>query len=202
MPSGSHLAYWDSDKSRALVNARGMEFQNHWGAVDEKAELPEEVLSQFFGLRASYYKPQVRHRAVHACTDPMVLKCSLACMQSIGAPKPKALVPAPSPRKPDDDVEPVEKVTPVTRIGAPRPRSEPPALQPPPLPIPVAKVVPSLHHKEASVTQPAPASATSAAAATTQQMAARVAPELSNMAPNPPGKQLEVPHAHILQPKY
>lgn len=57
MPSGQHLAYWDSDKARALVNARGLELSNHWGPVDAHKELSEEVLAQFFGTRASYYQP-------------------------------------------------------------------------------------------------------------------------------------------------
>lgn len=55
VPGGSHLTYWDSDKARALVNARGMELSNHWGPVDAHKELSDDVLAQFFGTRASYY---------------------------------------------------------------------------------------------------------------------------------------------------
>ena len=56
MPHGAHLAYWDSDKARLLVNARGMELSNHWGPVDAHTELPAERLAEFFGMRASYYE--------------------------------------------------------------------------------------------------------------------------------------------------
>ena len=56
LPAGTHLAYWDSDKA-SLLNNKGMEVYNHWGAVDENVQLPEHVISQFFTTRASYYDP-------------------------------------------------------------------------------------------------------------------------------------------------
>lgn len=56
IPAGTHLAYWDSDKA-SLLNNKGMEVYNHWGAVDEHVQLPEHVISQFFTTRATYYEP-------------------------------------------------------------------------------------------------------------------------------------------------
>ncbi len=62
-----HLAYWDSD-SASLLNNKGMEVYNHWGAVDENVQLPESVISQFFTTRASYYDPtQVRLKTKVNC---------------------------------------------------------------------------------------------------------------------------------------
>ncbi|KAK9789555.1 hypothetical protein WJX73_002923 [Symbiochloris irregularis] len=66
VPSGSHLAYWDSDKARALVNARGMELSNHWGPVDAHKELSDETIASFFSQRASYYVPPSREQAAQA----------------------------------------------------------------------------------------------------------------------------------------
>ena len=57
VPTGAHLAYWDSGKTRTLVNARGMELGNHWGPVDAHTELPEERLAELFGLHSTYYEP-------------------------------------------------------------------------------------------------------------------------------------------------
>lgn len=57
---GHDLVYWDSDKARALVNARGMEYQNHWGAHDPDVELPSEQLNAFFGTRAEYWTPAAK----------------------------------------------------------------------------------------------------------------------------------------------
>ena len=54
------LVYWDSNKARALVNARGMEYQNHWGAHDPDVELPSEQLNAFFGTRAEYWTPSTK----------------------------------------------------------------------------------------------------------------------------------------------
>lgn len=54
---GHDLVYWDSNNARALVNARGMEYQNHWGAHDPDVELPSEQLNAFFGTRAEYWNP-------------------------------------------------------------------------------------------------------------------------------------------------
>lgn len=54
---GHDLVYWDSNNARALVNARGMEYQNHWGAHDPDVELPSEQLNAFFGTRAEYWTP-------------------------------------------------------------------------------------------------------------------------------------------------
>ena len=54
------LVYWDSNNARALVNARGMEYQNHWGAHDPDVELPSEQLNAFFGTRAEYWTPAVK----------------------------------------------------------------------------------------------------------------------------------------------
>ena len=54
---GNDLVYWDSSNARALVNARGMEYQNHWGAHDPDVELPSEQLNAFFGTRAEYWTP-------------------------------------------------------------------------------------------------------------------------------------------------
>ena len=56
IPAGTHLAYWDSDKASLLSN-KGMEVYNHWGAVDGNVEMPDNVISQFFTTRASYYDP-------------------------------------------------------------------------------------------------------------------------------------------------
>lgn len=56
LPAGNHLAYWDSDKA-SLLNNKGVEVYNHWGAVDEHVPLPEHVISQFFTTRATYYEP-------------------------------------------------------------------------------------------------------------------------------------------------
>ena len=39
------------------MNNKGMEFYNHWGAVDESAPLPDDVISKFFTTRATYYEP-------------------------------------------------------------------------------------------------------------------------------------------------
>ena len=66
------LVYWDSNNARALVNARGMEYQNHWGAHDPDVELPSEQLNAFFGTRAEYWTPSAaakgpqRHPVGHA----------------------------------------------------------------------------------------------------------------------------------------
>lgn len=58
IPAGAHLHYWDStDEANALVNARGMELQNHWGPVDAHVTLPPERLSALFGTVATYYSP-------------------------------------------------------------------------------------------------------------------------------------------------
>ena len=54
---GNDLVYWDSNNARALVNARGMEYQNHWGAHDPDVEMPSEQLNAFFGTRAEYWTP-------------------------------------------------------------------------------------------------------------------------------------------------
>ena len=57
VPGGMHLTYWDSEAAQALVNARGMEYYNHWGAVDESVTLPPERIAELFGTRAVYYTP-------------------------------------------------------------------------------------------------------------------------------------------------
>lgn len=57
---GNDLDYWDVDNARALVNARGMEYQNHWGAHDPDVELPSEQLNAFFGTRAEYWTPSAK----------------------------------------------------------------------------------------------------------------------------------------------
>ena len=57
IPGGNHLAYWDSDKA-SLLNNKGMEVYNHWGAVDAHVTLPDHVISQFFSTRSSYYDPE------------------------------------------------------------------------------------------------------------------------------------------------
>lgn len=61
---GNDLVYWDSSNARALVNARGMEYQNHWGAHDPDVELPSEQLNAFFGTRAEYWTPSAKPQAV------------------------------------------------------------------------------------------------------------------------------------------
>lgn len=60
---GNDLVYWDSTNARALVNARGMEYQNHWGAHDPDVELPSEQLNAFFGTRAEYWMPSAKAQA-------------------------------------------------------------------------------------------------------------------------------------------
>ena len=60
---GNDLDYWDADQARALVNARGMEYQNHWGAHDPDVELPSEQLNAFFGTRAEYWTPSATPKA-------------------------------------------------------------------------------------------------------------------------------------------
>ena len=60
---GNDLVYWDSNNARALVNARGMEYQNHWGAHDPDVELPSEQLNAFFGTRAEYWTPSAKSQA-------------------------------------------------------------------------------------------------------------------------------------------
>lgn len=60
---GNDLVYWDTDNARALVNARGMEYQNHWGAHDPDVELPSEQLNAFFGTRAEYWTPSAKASA-------------------------------------------------------------------------------------------------------------------------------------------
>lgn len=57
---GNDLVYWDTNNARALVNARGMEYQNHWGAHDPDVELPSEQLNAFFGTRAEYWTPSAK----------------------------------------------------------------------------------------------------------------------------------------------
>ena len=42
------------------MNARGMEYQNHWGAHDPDVELPSEQLNAFFGTRAEYWTPSAK----------------------------------------------------------------------------------------------------------------------------------------------
>ena len=61
---GHDLVYWDSNNARALVNARGMEYQNHWGAHDPDVELPSEQLNAFFGTRAEYWTPSGKPETV------------------------------------------------------------------------------------------------------------------------------------------
>ena len=61
---GHDLVYWDSNNARALVNARGMEYQNHWGAHDPDVELPSEQLHAFFGTRAEYWTPSGKPQTV------------------------------------------------------------------------------------------------------------------------------------------
>lgn len=61
---GHDLVYWDSNNARALVNARGMEYQNHWGAHDPDVELPSEQLNAFFGTRAEYWTPSGKPQTV------------------------------------------------------------------------------------------------------------------------------------------
>lgn len=61
---GHDLVYWDSNNARALVNARGMEYQNHWGAHDPDVELPSEQLNAFFGTRAEYWTPSAKPSAL------------------------------------------------------------------------------------------------------------------------------------------
>lgn len=61
---GNDLVYWDSNNARALVNARGMEYQNHWGAHDPDVELPSEQLNAFFGTRAEYWTPSGKPQTV------------------------------------------------------------------------------------------------------------------------------------------
>ncbi len=41
IPAGVYLDYWDSKRSRMLVNARGMELSNHWGAHDQVRQLTQ-----------------------------------------------------------------------------------------------------------------------------------------------------------------
>lgn len=60
---GNDLVYWDTNNARALVNARGMEYQNHWGAHDPDVELPSEQLNAFFGTRAEYWTPSAKSQA-------------------------------------------------------------------------------------------------------------------------------------------
>lgn len=60
---GNDLVYWDSNNARALVNARGMEYQNHWGAHDPDVELPSQQLNAFFGTRAEYWTPSAKSQA-------------------------------------------------------------------------------------------------------------------------------------------
>ena len=60
MAHANDLVYWDSNNARALVNARGMEYQNHWGAHDPDVELPSEQLNAFFGTRAEYWTPSAK----------------------------------------------------------------------------------------------------------------------------------------------
>ena len=69
---GNDLDYWDANNARALVNARGMEFQNHWGAHDPDVELPSEQLNAFFGTRAEYWTPSSKPKAAsgHAQIPP------------------------------------------------------------------------------------------------------------------------------------
>ena len=62
--NGNDLVYWDSNHARALVNARGMEYQNHWGAHDPDVELPSEQLNAFFGTRAEYWIPSGKPQTV------------------------------------------------------------------------------------------------------------------------------------------
>ena len=61
---GHDLVYWDTNNARALVNARGMEYQNHWGAHDPDVELPSEQLNAFFGTRAEYWSPSAKPSAL------------------------------------------------------------------------------------------------------------------------------------------
>lgn len=61
---GNDLVYWDSKNARALVNARGMEYQNHWGAHDPDVEMPSEQLNAFFGTRAEYWTPSGKPQTV------------------------------------------------------------------------------------------------------------------------------------------
>ena len=69
---GNDLDYWDANNARALVNARGMEFQNHWGAHDPDVELPSDQLNAFFGTRAEYWTPSSKPKAAsgHAQIPP------------------------------------------------------------------------------------------------------------------------------------
>lgn len=60
---GNDLDYWDANNARALVNARGMEYQNHWGSHDPDVELPSEQLNAFFGTRAEYWTPSAKPQA-------------------------------------------------------------------------------------------------------------------------------------------
>ncbi|KAA6425451.1 MAG: UV-stimulated scaffold A protein [Trebouxia sp. A1-2] len=60
---GNDLVYWDTNNARALVNARGMEYQNHWGAHDPDVELPSQQLNAFFGTRAEYWTPSAKSQA-------------------------------------------------------------------------------------------------------------------------------------------
>lgn len=60
---GNDLDYWDTSNARALVNARGMEYQNHWGAHDPDVEMPSDQLNAFFGTRAEYWTPSSNPKA-------------------------------------------------------------------------------------------------------------------------------------------
>ncbi|KAK9807595.1 hypothetical protein WJX72_003694 [[Myrmecia] bisecta] len=108
VPAGNHLSYWDSESARALVNARGMELQNHWGPVDAHKELPETQLAQFFGVRASYYTPAAAQQNAAA-------KAPAAA--AVTQPTPAVAAAAASAEEEQQLLAP--KPVPVTRIGKP-----------------------------------------------------------------------------------
>ncbi|KAK9837243.1 hypothetical protein WJX81_001335 [Elliptochloris bilobata] len=81
VPDGSHLHFWDSDAA-ALVNQRGMEINNHWGAVDAHVTLGAQRLAEIYGQRASFYTPP----ALGSAAAPPV-----------AAPAPKTAAPQPLP---------------------------------------------------------------------------------------------------------
>ncbi len=103
LPAGAYARVWDSGAAPSLlVNASGLEVQNHWGPVDAHAELPAERLEEMF-LVAPATAPAP---LVAAPADPDAAGPSAAppCERLVGkapprrpAPPPPELPPAPAP---------------------------------------------------------------------------------------------------------